>query len=496
MKLLFPHFRTLARGAVAVLVGFAGSIFALLAGAQILGGSAASGFVLHQFAQLVPGIDSQLLAGSVTRADNFLGSGFQENGGYQKEITNPYLDSRSDLGELNNQGIGELTALIFNIKDFLKYLLSAIAVLMFASAGFTMVTSTDDDAISTARRSLLWSVLGILFVFAADRFVVAFFAGGDLANAPGESIILFDRVGRVFRGENISLMQAVAESLAVDLRSAFETLKIYGGAAAIAFIFAMGARIVFSGGESADQAKTYLIHALTGFVAFLMIDAFIFGVIYPLDPRDPAASAACLQYLRETAATASAAFTAQIGNCQTAADLAMQSDNLIMGLLRFAQTLLGSVSVAFLVIAGMRMIASFGSGDEIDSQKKTLIWSCAGLAITMLSDVAIRYFFFRTDFATGTITTDSTVAIQQIVGIANFLVTFVGVLSIVTMLIAGFFWVADFGNEELAGKCKTYIVAAVAGILLSISAHAIIATIASGQVAGPVLQDANFTIQP
>ena len=70
-------------------------------------------------------------------------------------------------------------------------------------------------------------------------------------------------------------------------------------------------------------------------------------------------------------------------------------------------------------------------------------------------------------------------AIGMIAGWTNFVLPFVSVLAITALIYAGFLYITAFGNEEQTGKAKKIILWVVVGIVLIISAYAIVNTLVS-----------------
>ncbi|MBN1779380.1 MAG: hypothetical protein JW816_04145, partial [Candidatus Buchananbacteria bacterium] len=60
-----------------------------------------------------------------------------------------------------------------------------------------------------------------------------------------------------------------------------------------------------------------------------------------------------------------------------------------------------------------------------------------------------------------------------IMSIVNLLFTFLGVLTIVMMLYAGFLWLTSAGNEEKTGQAKKIITAAIIGLVIIFISYAI-----------------------
>jgi hypothetical protein len=72
-------------------------------------------------------------------------------------------------------------------------------------------------------------------------------------------------------------------------------------------------------------------------------------------------------------------------------------------------------------------------------------------------------------------------AIGMIAGWTNFVLPFVSVLAIAALVYAGFLYITAFGNEDQTGKAKNIIIWVVIGIVIIVSAYALVNTVMSGQ---------------
>ena len=66
---------------------------------------------------------------------------------------------------------------------------------------------------------------------------------------------------------------------------------------------------------------------------------------------------------------------------------------------------------------------------------------------------------------------------EFIIGVANFVLTFVAVVCVLMLTYGGYLWIIDRGEEQLAEKSRKIIAGAVLGLLIIISAYTIVNTI-------------------
>jgi hypothetical protein len=88
------------------------------------------------------------------------------------------------------------------------------------------------------------------------------------------------------------------------------------------------------------------------------------------------------------------------------------------------------------------------------------------------------------DSTTGVAGINYASGLATIAGVTNFIATLIGVLSVISIIIAGMLWVANFGNTEIADKSKKVILGAIIGVILSVSAYAIVNSITVGNSDG------------
>ncbi|MFH0776516.1 MAG: hypothetical protein V1936_02795, partial [Patescibacteria group bacterium] len=282
----------------------------------------------------------------------------------------------------------------------------------------------------------------------------------------------------------ISLFQNIAYYFQINARVIFSYLQTLAGAFAILFIFLAGAQMVMAGGsdEKIEKEKKYLMHAITAFITLLMLEPVIFGFIYPnadsglSDPR-------CVEFMQAVAVSGGNLNAAPAG-CRSATELGLTGSEQIMGVVHFFESVIGGIAIFFMVYSAVTIIAAMGDEATIKKHRTTLMWSIGGLAIILLANTLINKFFFVVDPATGNANVDVGTGIDTITGVTNFIAGFVGIFAVVSIIITGIVWIGNFGNDEIANKSKKVILGALIGIVLSISAYAIVNTLISANSNG------------
>ncbi|MFH1375495.1 MAG: hypothetical protein ABIH35_02385 [Patescibacteria group bacterium] len=424
-------------------------------------------------------------AGLHAKASNFLGDGFKDTAGFEDTAENPQLDSQGSP-EHKESGVGTINATLYNVKDFFKYAAGGIAILYLLIAALQLVTANSDERIQKGKKNLKWSIVALVSVFIIDVAVVAIYEGGG--TGPAQSLFSIDSQNSPV--ENTGLMENIAKYFQREARALFTYIKYLAGAFALLFIFTAGAHMISASGneENIEKEKKYLINAITAFVVLLMVDQFIFGFIYPSTTggMDGVTSPECVEFMQMVENSGDQADLTKIpeGCTLSASALGTQGSAIILKIVKFFTSLIGSIAVFFIVYSGVAIISSFGNEEQLNKHKKTLFWSLAGLALILLSYTLVNEFFFVVNTATGDAEIVTAVGISTLANVTNFLATFIGVFSVISIIVAGILWVANFGNTEVAEKSKKVILGAIVGVILSVAAFAIVNSLIAGNPEG------------
>ena len=406
---------------------------------------------------------------------DLLGEGFESITGFAGDSKNSQLS-----GEKAEGGVGTINALLYNVKTYFKYVAGSVAVLFFIIAGMQMIVSGSDEGVKKGRQNLIWGVAALISIFAVDLIVTAFFEGGG--GEPGQSYFTVDANGNIVE-ENADLFRSMAKYFQTNARKIFYYIQVLTGAAAVLFIVIAGVQMISAGGseEKVEKEKKYVLHVLTAFITLLLAEPLIFGFIYPSDTGTGGGitSPECVEFMSALKAGSVSLESAPEGCVVSAAGSGAFATSEIIGVVSFFESIVGGIAVFFLVYSAISIVASFGQEDAMTKHKKQIFWSLAGLALVMLSHSLINGFFFVVDPATGAASVDVEIGVIILARITNFAATFIGVLAVVSIIVAGFMWVANFGNDEIASKAKKVILGAVIGVVLSISAYAIVNTLIS-----------------
>ncbi len=492
------------------------------------------------------------------RKDSFLGGGFEDKfkGGFSGTAKNQYISEQGDSFQQTG-GMGILSSTIYNVKDYLKYVMGSIAVFFLIIAATQIVTAGGDEGIEKGKKNLKWSIVALVAVFMIDVMVVTFFEGGG-TSAPGKDLLqvayseeeAIEKITKEYNGHlnltelgkweetkngiwhrETNLMSDIAKYFQKNARDLFKYIKTLAGSFAILFIFLAGVHMISGGGneEKIEKEKKYLIHTITAFVTLLILEQMIFGFIYPSDTGEATSGLTtpeCVEFINkietdsvkikqisnELLATGSEIKSFIRSNptseelqafveskkgmrfCRSAAELGASGSIQIKAIVKFFESIIGGIAIFFIVLSGISIVSSMGNEDQVTKHKKQIGWGLAGLAVIVLSEVLVNKFFFIVNPLTGAASVNATQGLTTLAGVTNFIATFVGIFSTVSIIIAGIIWVANFGNTEIADKAKKVVIGAIAGVVLSISAYAIVNSITAGNAEGKSGSEINIGI--
>ncbi len=118
----------------------------------------------------------------------------------------------------------------------------------------------------------------------------------------------------------------------------------------------------------------------------------------------------------------------------------------------------------FILIQGIRLIVKQGSEEEFKNAQTQFIHTIMGVAVILLANILVSAFMP----GSGSVTLAA-----EIVGIINFVLTILGVLAVITIIIAGILLVISI-DESLKDRAKKAITVAVVGLVIAILSYVIV----------------------
>jgi len=249
--------------------------------------------------------------------------------------------------------------------------------------------------------------------------------------------------------------------------------KILIGIAAIFLIVAMGARIATSSGneESVSKATKGLLYSIAAFAVISLS-----GEIGQL-----------LGFFKEDATFGGQSNGGIIGSPGQILERVHLFDKQVEIVIVFIKYLIGSVAVAMVVINGVKLVAGGGEEENIKKARNGIIYAMAGLLTMYFANIVVNNVFYKLDekdIYSGlegvTPEIDIKSGMSELVGVTNFIVSFMGPILFLLLLVGGAMYITSGGDEEKMNKAKRLIISAMIGVIVVYGAFAIISTVISG----------------
>ncbi len=147
------------------------------------------------------------------------------------------------------------------------------------------------------------------------------------------------------------------------------------------------------------------------------------------------------------------------------------------GLVGFVNVFIAAVAVLVLVIRGFTLIVSGGDEEALTKAKKHILYAIVGLVVVGISEVVVRGVIFPAKIDHGEVElgmVDVDKANQVIIGLTNYMASFISILAFVALFFAGYKYVVSGGNEEAMTSVKKTIVGALIALLIALGAFAIV----------------------
>ncbi len=154
----------------------------------------------------------------------------------------------------------------------------------------------------------------------------------------------------------------------------------------------------------------------------------------------------------------------------------------------FIKYFIGSYAVLQVVRSGIKLVVGGGSDEETTKHKHGIMYSAGGLILIYVGDIFINKVFYKVDKTVYSGITgvhpkvDAKEGIDQIVGITNFVVSFVGPVAVLMLLAGAIMYATAGGEDENMQKAKRIIITSVIGILIIYGAFAIVSTVLAGRL--------------
>ncbi|MFH1546624.1 MAG: hypothetical protein ABIE14_04565 [Patescibacteria group bacterium] len=348
-------------------------------------------------------------------------------------------------------------SLIHQIIEVAKYILGGVFMVFLGVYVLNFISAGNKEEASTKfKDQMLWAFVGFVILALAKPFSEAFM---------------------LLRGGNVDLLTnpdsvlASAKIVGFTYRSAAHLLQyLLGGIALITMGFSAFRMIQAVGDEeTVTSARKSIVWAALGLIIAGGSAIFIDKVFAP--------DAATGIIQGGTAAETQLAQILQSGQSQARI--------LVLNYVKYFQTFVGAGAVLMLFLAGFKMVSAAGNEEIVTKQRKMITWVFMGLAIILIAEGFVNVFMPEVD---GEIAFKSLTAIEsfsaQMGGFTNFLLTFASAIAVLALIVGAVYISTAVTNPEQSEKGKKIILAAALGLIVTISAFALVNTVLSGDASG------------
>ena len=154
----------------------------------------------------------------------------------------------------------------------------------------------------------------------------------------------------------------------------------------------------------------------------------------------------------------------------------------------FLKYTIGAYATLMVVRSAISLITSGGNEEETSKHKKGILYSGAGLILIFVGEIFVEKVFYRVDKNVYSGITgnhpgvDAKEGVEQLVGITNFIVSFLAPIAILVLLGGAIMYATANGEEEQMDKAKRLITATIIGIVVIYGAFALVNTIISSRL--------------
>lgn len=165
-------------------------------------------------------------------------------------------------------------------------------------------------------------------------------------------------------------------------------------------------------------------------------------------------------------------------------DIAQQSDieaisTEILGVVSFMKAIIGSIAIFMIIIAGFETVTAQGEEEKITKQRKAIMYVIIGIVVILINEIVINNLYIDPSrSADGNITQTGVTNVINLFGtVTQFILGFVGLVAFAALIYGAGTMVSNYGNDEQVEKSKKIIKNALIGIMIIISAFAIVSTV-------------------
>lgn len=248
------------------------------------------------------------------------------------------------------------------------------------------------------------------------------------------------------------------------IRSVAKVLRNLLGAFAALWIVISGIQMVLASGDESkiSEQKKSITYAIVGLVAILLLERMV-DIIYGMPGTERGLAAGGREFSQE-----------------------------ILGIVSFMKAIIGGIAMLMIVISGIKIIGAQGEEDKITSQHKAIMWIVVGVVVILVNQIIVENIFISPSEAQIVRSLDPSIPIEEqvvieqsninaIIGlfgkITQFVLGFVGLAALATLIYGAGTLILNLGEEKEVEDAKKIIKNALIGIVIILSAFAIVSTV-------------------
>ena len=151
-------------------------------------------------------------------------------------------------------------------------------------------------------------------------------------------------------------------------------------------------------------------------------------------------------------------------------------DSAVINVINTILNYVALAAVIAIIIAGLYMILSGGS--QAEKAKTIIIWTIVGLIVILLAKVIVNFVYSLFGANAGNVginVLNGSSPVQTIIEIVNTVLTYVGLLAVIAIVIAGLYMILSGGSQ--ADRAKEIIKWVIIGLIVILLAKVIVAFI-------------------
>lgn len=253
-----------------------------------------------------------------------------------------------------------------------------------------------------------------------------------------------NRIVNEIRFEGESQLRSVVATIAKVLRNII-------GAFAALWIVVSGILMVMAHGDESKitEQKQSITYAIIGLVIVLLLERMI-DLIYGVPGVERGLTVEAAQAV----------------------------DVEILGLVAFIRAVIGAISILMIIVAGFKTITAQGEEEKITNQRKAILWVAVGIVIITINQVVVKNLFIDPARGGDEITQQGVGRVIDLFGtVTQFILGFTGVIAFGALVYGAGTMITNFGNDEAVQSSKKIIRNALIGIMIILSAYALVATV-------------------